>query len=95
MKSLIHLSLLAFAAVLVAPSPNGSTPAAAAAQRDWTKAVEATPDGGFRIGNPNAPIKLVEYASLTCSFQGRGRPPATQQLCEIRQCQLRDEKLCP
>jgi protein-disulfide isomerase len=29
--------------------------------------VAATPDGGFKMGNPNAPIKLVEYGSLSCS----------------------------
>ena len=33
---------------------------------DWVSTVSATPDGGFRMGNPNAPIKLVEYGSLTC-----------------------------
>jgi protein-disulfide isomerase len=37
-----------------------------AAQRDWTRTVVATPQGGFRMGNPNAPVKLVEYGSLTC-----------------------------
>jgi hypothetical protein len=25
-----------------------------------------TPDGGFVMGNPNAPVKLIEYGSLTC-----------------------------
>jgi protein-disulfide isomerase len=25
-----------------------------------------TPEGGYRIGNPDAPLKLVEYASHTC-----------------------------
>jgi len=25
-----------------------------------------TPEGGFRMGNPNARVKLVEYGSLTC-----------------------------
>ena len=33
---------------------------------DWAQTVAATPDGGFVMGNPNAPVKLVEYASLTC-----------------------------
>ncbi len=32
----------------------------------WTDHVEATPDGGVRMGNPNAPIKLIEYGSLSC-----------------------------
>ena len=33
---------------------------------DWTKIVTQTPAGGFLMGNPNAPVKLVEYASMTC-----------------------------
>jgi protein-disulfide isomerase len=39
------------------PAPNGG---------DWTEQVTATPQGGFLMGNPDAPVKLVEYASLTC-----------------------------
>jgi protein-disulfide isomerase len=45
-----------------------STPVAAVpppAGKQWTDVVEATADG-FRMGNPNAPVKLVEYASFTC-----------------------------
>jgi protein-disulfide isomerase len=41
------------------PAPNGG---------DWTQVVSETPEGGFRMGNPNAPVKLVEYASLSCPF---------------------------
>lgn len=41
----------------VIPAPNGG---------DWTEQVVATPQGGFLMGNPNAPVKLLEYASLTC-----------------------------
>ena len=33
----------------------------------WADMVEKTPEGGFRMGNPAAPIKLIEYGSLTCS----------------------------
>lgn len=33
---------------------------------DWTQVVTQTEEGGFLMGNPNAPVKLVEYASLTC-----------------------------
>lgn len=40
------------------PAPNGG---------DWTQTVTQTAEGGFVMGNPNAPVKLVEYASLTCS----------------------------
>jgi len=41
-------------------------PAKAAAQRDWSRAVAMTPEGGFRVGNPAAATKIVEYGSLTC-----------------------------
>lgn len=33
---------------------------------DWSTIVTATPEGGFRMGNPNAALKLIEYGSLTC-----------------------------
>ena len=65
-KSLFKLfGIVAFAAsaVALAAAPKAST---AAAKRNWTATVQATPEGGFRMGNPNAPVKLVEYGSLTC-----------------------------
>ena len=34
---------------------------------DWTEMVAETAEGGFRMGNPEAPVKLVEYGSLSCS----------------------------
>jgi protein-disulfide isomerase len=49
---------------VVASGPVAATPAPAG--QDWTTTFAATPDGGFVMGNPNAPIKLVEYGSLTC-----------------------------
>lgn len=36
------------------------------ANGDWSTIVTATEAGGFRMGNPNAKVKLVEYGSLTC-----------------------------
>lgn len=45
------------APIAAVPPPSG---------KQWTDVVEATPEGGFRMGNPNAPVKLVEYASLSC-----------------------------
>ena len=36
------------------------------ASGDWSEIVTATNDGGFRMGNPNAKVKLVEYGSMTC-----------------------------
>lgn len=50
-----------------AAAPTGSTATTTPASgQDWTQTVTMTPEGGFRMGNPDAPIKLVEYASLTC-----------------------------
>jgi protein-disulfide isomerase len=46
---------------------------------DWTTVVSATPAGGFRMGNPNAKLTLIEYGSLTCphcrEFDEKGVPP--------------------
>ena len=53
------------AAALVAPAAAAPRHKAVQAQ-DWTKTVAETPDGGFRMGNPDAKIAVVEYGSLTC-----------------------------
>ncbi|MFA7585948.1 MAG: thioredoxin domain-containing protein [Novosphingobium sp.] len=42
-------------------------PIAAPAGKVWGDVVEKTADGGYRMGNPDAPIKIIEFASLTCS----------------------------
>ena len=41
-------------------------PIAAPNNGDWSAMVSETPEGGFIMGNPNAPVKLVEYGSMTC-----------------------------
>ncbi len=48
--------------------PVASTPAPAG--KAWTEVVSATPEGGFVMGNPNAPLKLIEYGSRLCPFCG-------------------------
>jgi protein-disulfide isomerase len=52
---------------------------AAPAGSSWVETAVETPEGGFRIGNPNAPLKLVEYASHTChvcaEFAQQGAAP--------------------
>lgn len=45
---------------------NKTAPMAAPNGSDWTETVSITADGGYLMGNPDAPVKLVEYASLTC-----------------------------
>ena len=46
---------------------------------DWATVVSATPEGGFRMGNPDAKLKLIEYGSLTCphcrEFDEKGAEP--------------------
>ncbi len=32
----------------------------------WSDVVVKTPENGYRMGNPDAAIKLIEYGSLTC-----------------------------
>lgn len=54
---------------------NGSAAApvanvAAPAGQKWTDMVAVTPEGGYRIGNPDAAVKLVEYGSRTCPTCG-------------------------
>lgn len=54
-------------AALALPASGAQAQARSAAQRvDWTRTVAATPGGGFRMGNPNAPVKVIEFFSLTC-----------------------------
>jgi protein-disulfide isomerase len=50
-----------------ASAPAGSVAGKAApAGTSWADQVVATPEGGFRMGNPDAPIKIVEFGSYTC-----------------------------
>ena len=45
----------------------------------WTETVTVTPEGGFLLGNPDAPLKLIEFASHTCghcaTFSVTGKQP--------------------
>ena len=71
-----------FAAVLASVAVLASA-ATAAPARDWSRTVVATPDGGFRMGNPAARVKLVEYGSLACPhcrhFEETGYKPLVQK----------------
>ncbi len=42
-------------------------PAEADTSRNWVEVVSQTDEGGFRMGNPDAPIQIVEFGSMTCS----------------------------
>ena len=64
-------------------APAGVNAAKPAPSRNWTQTVVATPEGGFRMGNPSAKVKLVEYGSLACPhcrhFEETGYKPLVQQ----------------
>ena len=62
------------------PAPNGG---------EWADVVSQTEAGGFVMGNPNAPVKVVEYASLTCgacgNFAANGAPKLIDQYVKTGQ----------
>ena len=78
---LMALGAVAALAACDKPAPTAAAPAAATAKTvagDWLNQVVATPEGGIRVGNPDAKVKLLEFASLTCphcrEFQEQGMP---------------------
>jgi len=77
--ALIALAALPFSGAAAA----AKAPAKAPVTHDWTRTVVATPEGGFRMGNPAAPVKLVEYGSLACPhcrhFEETGYKPLLQR----------------
>jgi protein-disulfide isomerase len=68
---------------VAAPAAAPVNATAAPTGQVWTDVVEKTPEGGFRMGNPDAPIKLVEYGSRTChvcqAFAETGMEPLKAQ----------------
>ncbi|RHW18580.1 DsbA family protein [Sphingomonas gilva] len=67
---------------------NGTTAApvanvAAPAGTNWVETVNVSPEGGYVMGNPNAPIKLVEFGSRTChvcaAFEEEGVAPLKEK----------------
>ena len=82
---LLALAPLALAACSETEGADGAAsgeaiPAIAApAGAKWADTVTVTPEGGYMIGNPDAPLKLVEYASHTCGacagFAATGKQP--------------------
>lgn len=53
---------------------------AAPAGKAWSDVVAKTADGGYVMGNPNAPIKLVEYGSLSCPHCAKFAQDGYEQL---------------
>jgi len=90
MKALIRAGALALllagcgenhdeATPIAAPTPAISAPN----EGEWTRIVAETEQGGFRMGNPDAPVKLVEYASVTCPHCAKLSREATAPLMQL------------
>ena len=60
------------------PLPIVAPPAGTA----WTQKVATTERGGYLVGNPDAPLKLVEYGSLTCPACARFSEEGMKPLME-------------
>ena len=67
MKRPFLLAALAALTVMAAMPAGAQRGARPAATQDWTRVAGRTAEGGVRMGNPNAALKVIEYLSLTCS----------------------------
>lgn len=78
----MRVAAFGFAAAAFFLTPVAASAAKPLPVRDWSHTVVATPEGGFRMGNPNAKVKLVEYGSLACPhcrhFEETGYKPLVQ-----------------
>ncbi len=68
MKHLVvAMAALALLGGSVVPAASAKAPVRPApAKVDWTRTVARTPEGGVRMGNPAAKVKLIEIGSRTC-----------------------------
>jgi protein-disulfide isomerase len=80
MRSVIALLPLLALAACGGDGGNASAPVTSAtplanvappAGKQWVDVVSKTAEGGYIQGNPNAPIKLLEYGSRSCPTCGR------------------------
>lgn len=76
MKTATRLAVLAAVAAL---GIGASKPLPRHTPTNWNLAAAITPEGGHRIGNPAAKVRLVEYVSYTCphcaDFERRADAP--------------------
>ena len=92
MKAFTGLALIALSLTLSAcgKTDAGNTATAepvaavaAPAGSSWSQTVMATPEGNFVMGNPNAKVKLVEFASYTCSHCRDFSAEASEEIRKI------------
>ncbi len=56
---------------------------AAPAGKAWTDVVSKTEVGGYKMGNPDAKLQLVEYGAITCPGCAQFSVQSTEELNEI------------
>ncbi len=66
MRLFALLAPLAVAAIAAGGATAQQPKKKSVAARDWSTHVVQAPSGAYLIGNPAAPVKLVEYLSYTC-----------------------------
>lgn len=66
-----------------APKGDPIAKVAAPAGKAWTDVVTKTEVGGYKMGNPDAKLQLVEYGAITCPGCAQFSVQSTEELNEI------------
>lgn len=89
-KSLIISAAAALALAACGSGDSGGAPkgepiakVAAPAGKAWTDVVSKTEVGGYKMGNPDAKLQLVEYGAITCPGCAQFSVQSTEELNEL------------
>jgi protein-disulfide isomerase len=90
-KSILLAASLALALASCGSSDTAAAPArgepiakvAAPADKAWTDIVSKTQAGGYKMGNPDARLQLVEYGAITCPGCAQFSVQSTEELHEL------------
>lgn len=89
-KSLFITAAAALALAACGSGDNAGAPkgepiakVAAPAGKAWTDVVTKTEVGGYKMGNPDAKLQLVEYGAITCPGCAQFSVQSTEELNEI------------
>jgi protein-disulfide isomerase len=66
-----------------APKGEPIAKVAAPAGKAWTDVVSKTDDGGYKMGNPDAKLQLVEFGAITCPGCAQFSVQSTEGLHEL------------
>lgn len=66
-----------------APKGEAIAKVAAPAGKAWTDVVSKTEFGGYKMGNPDAKLQLVEYGAITCPGCAQFAEQSTEELNEL------------